>query len=357
VESDGPALEGDLGAHGAFRQKILEDLAAAATGALAVLGDRLGLYRALAEAGPLDSVDLARRTRTSERYVREWLFAQASVGYVDYDPESERFALNEAQRFCLAGGDGFAAGGFEAVAALWRDEPRVAAVFRSGQGLGWHEHHPGLDKGWSRALAAGFAESLTSHWIPAVPGLADRLTRGGAAADVGRGDGAVAMLLARAFPALSVAGFGSHGPSIERSRERARQEGLEEAVRFEGASAHDFPGQGYTLVTCCHHLHDLGDPVSAVRHMRRALAPGGVLLLVEPHAGDALEPNGPAAARLFYAVSVLASTPASRSEPVGACLGAQAGEARLRHVLAAGGFSQVDRVARDDLHLVLAARR
>lgn len=339
-----------------FRERLVRDLAVAASGALAVLGDRLGLYRALAEAGPMDSVDLARRTRTSERYVREWLAAQAAAGYVEFDPRSKRFFLGDEQRECLAGDDGLALGGLQAIAALWRDEPRVARAFGSGEGLAWQDHHPDLQKGWSRALASDYERWLTSHWIPAVPGLAARLAQGGEAADVGRGDSPVAMLLARAFPALAVTGFGCHVASVEAAKERARLHGLEGGVRFEQATAARLPGRGLALVTCCHHLHDLGDPVAAVRGMRRALAPDGVLLLVEPAAADRPGESRTAASRLHYALSVLACIPASRAEPVGACLGAQAGEARLRHVLAAGGLSRVERVARTDLHLVLAAR-
>lgn len=342
----------------ALQAEVLDDLGAAASGALVLLGDRLGLYGALAEAGPLDSVGLARRTGTAERYVREWLAAQAASGYIGYDAESGRYALSPEQAAVFADPDhpAFASGAFESVAALWRDEPKVAAAFRSGTGVGWEQRNPCLFNGTARFFRPAYRSHLVDAWLPALDGVCAKLERGALIADVGCGHGLSTLLMARAFPNSSFLGFDLHGPSIDRARTAAAEAGLDRACSFERADAKEFPGRDYDLVCFFDCLHDLGDPAGAAAHAREALAPGGTLMLVEPLAGDTLAENLNPLGRFYYAFSTMVCTPASRSQEVGACLGAQAGERRLRQVLGAAGFSRVRRAGETRLNLVLEAR-
>jgi SAM-dependent methyltransferase len=341
-----------------FMGRIVADMGAAVSGALVQLGDELGLYKAMAEAGPIDSIELARKTGTYERYVREWLAAQAAAGYVEYDPERGLFWLNEAQAAVLADEDGlfFGAGGFDAVAAAWRDEPKIRDAFRSGEGVGWHEHSPCMFRGTERFFRPGYRRHLVAEWIPALEGVQGKLERGAAVADVGCGHGASTILLAQSFPNSRFTGFDAHAPSIERARQLAKEAGVEDRVCFDVATAKEYAGDGYDLVACFDCLHDMGDPTGAASHVRETLAPDGTWMLVEPFANDQLSDNLNGVGRLYYAFSTLICTPASRSQEVGACLGAQAGERRLRAVLQAAGFSQVRRAAETPFNLVLEAR-
>jgi SAM-dependent methyltransferase len=341
-----------------FMGRILTDMGAAVSGALVQLGDELGLYRAMAEAGPLDSVELAQRTGTYERYVREWLAAQAASGYADYDRETGLYALNEAQAAVLADESGlfFGAGGFDSVAAVWRDEPKIRDAFRSGDGVGWHEHSPCMFRGTERFFRPAYRRHLVSEWIPALEGVAAKLEHGGSVADVGCGHGASTVLLAQAFPRSRFVGYDAHAPSIERARKLAKESGVDDRVRFEVASAKEFPGRGYDLVAFFDCLHDMGDPTGAARHVRETLAEDGSWMLVEPFAHDELADNLNPLGRLYYAFSTMICTPASRAQEVGACLGAQAGERRLRAVLEAAGFARVRRATQTPFNLVLEAR-
>jgi len=341
-----------------FTGRLLADLGAAVSGALVQLGDELGLYRALAEAGPVDSVELARRTGTDERYVREWLAAQAAAGYVEHERESGRYGLNAAQAAVLADEDGlfFGAGAFDSVAAVWRDEPKIRDAFRSGEGVGWHEHSPCLFRGTERFFRPAYRRHLVSEWIPALDGVQDRLEAGASVADVGCGRGASTVLLAQAFPRSRFVGFDAHAPSIERARELAEESGVADRVCFEVASAKEYPGGDYDLVAFFDCLHDMGDPGGAARHVRETLAPDGTWMLVEPFAHDDVADNLNPVGRLFYGFSTMVCTPASRSQEVGACLGAQAGERRLRAVLEGAGFRRVRRAAETPFNLVLEAR-
>ncbi len=343
----------------AFMGKMVGDMGAAMSAALVVLGDRLGLYKALAEAGPSTSAQLAERTGTAERNVREWLAAQAASGYIDYDAASARFSLNPEQAMVFAdeGGPAFMAGGFEVLAAGFLDEPKVAEAFRTGKGMGWHEHCACLFSGTERFFRPGYNANLVSSWIPALEGVEAGLKSGMEVADVGCGHGASTVLMAKAYPNSRFTGFDYHAPSVARARAVAAAEGVADRATFEVASAKDFgTGPGYGLVTIFDALHDMGDPVGAARHIKSRLAPDGTFMLVEPMAGDTLEDNLNPVGRLFYAASTLICTPASMSQEVGLGLGAQAGEARLKQVADEAGFTRFRRAAETPFNMVLELR-
>lgn len=340
--------------------KIVGDAGAAMTAALVHVGDRLGLWKALAEGGPQTAGDLAARTQTTERYVREWLSAQAAAGYVSYDAETQRFSLSPEQRLAFTDGESpaLAVGLFDVIMAMFKAESKIGDAFRSGDGVGWHEHDACLFRGTERFFRPGYAANLVSSWLPALDGVTDRLAQGGVeVADVGCGHGASTILMAQAFPGARFVGFDYHAPSIEAARRAASAAGLgEDRVRFEVAPAKAFPGSDYALVTFFDCLHDLGDPVGAAAHVREALAPDGTWMIVEPFANDALQDNLNPVGRVFYAASTMICTPASRSQEVGLGLGAQAGERRLAQVVRDGGFTRFRRAAETPFNLVLEAR-
>lgn len=337
-----------------FLGKAIQDVAATFHAGLVLIGDKLGLYRALADGGPMTAAELAKRTGARERYVREWLSAQAAGGYVTYEPASGRFTLPPEHAFLLLDAD--LPGAFMLGVGSIRDEARIADAFRTGEGVGWHEHDPGVFEGCERFFRPGYAMNLASQWIPALDGVKARLEAGGRVADVGCGHGASTIIMAQAFPRAIVTGFDYHPASIEAARRAADKAGLGDRVSFEVASAKAYPGSGYDLVTCFDCLHDMGDPVGAARHVRQSLATGGTWMLVEPFANDRLEDNLNPIGRLYYGASTLLCTPASLSQEVGLALGAQAGEKRLRDVLTEAGFSRVRRVAETPANMVLEAR-
>jgi SAM-dependent methyltransferase len=341
-----------------FVGQALGELGATLNAALVVIGDRLGLYRAMAGAGPLSSAELADKTGTSERYVREWLNAQAAGGYVAYDAATQRYELPPEHAFVLADESSpyFLPGAFELMTASVRDEPKITEAFRSGAGVGWHEHNHGVFDGCERFFRPGYAANLIGSWIPALEGVQAKLEAGAVVADVGCGHGASTLLMAEAFPRSSFIGFDYHDGSIEQARERAAAAGLSN-VAFEVAPAAGFRGEGYDLVTMFDCLHDMGDPVGAARHVHGALAPGGTWMVVEPFAGDRVEDNLNPVGRIYYAASTLLCTPASLSQDVGLALGAQAGEARLRDVVTAAGFGSVRRAAETPFNIVLEVKR
>jgi SAM-dependent methyltransferase len=341
----------------AFMGKMLQDMGAAATGALVLLGDKLGLYKALAEAGPLTPTALAARTGTAERYVREWLAAQAAAGYIEYRPASGDYAMTPEQATALAEerSPAFVAGAFEVIAAMFADEPKINDAFRSGRGVGWHEHSPCLFRGTERFFRAGYAANLVSNWLPALDGVVAKLERGARVADVGCGHGASTIVMAKAFPRSTFTGYDYHGPSIERARAAAREAGVEQTCHFEVAAAKSYPGTGYDLVAVFDCLHDMGDPVGAARHVLASLAKDGTWLIVEPYAADSVEGNLNPVGRIFYAASTMICVPASLSQEVGLALGAQAGEARLGEVVRAGGFTRFRRATATPFNLVFEA--
>ena len=340
-----------------FMGKFVSDLGATFHAGMVVIGESLGLYKALAEA-PLTAVELASKTGTDARYVREWASSQAAGGYVMYDPASERFSLSEEQAFALAteGSPAYIPGAFQLALAALKAVPKVSKAFQTGLGIGWHEHDVGLFHGTEKFFRPGYAANLAQSWLPALDGVEAKLKAGCRVADVGCGHGASTILMAQAYPEARFWGFDYHAPSIEWARQSAAKAGVAERVLFEVASAKDYPGKDYDLVCVLDCLHDLGDPVGASSHVRSSLNQDGTWMIVEPFANDDLEDNLNPVGRIFYSVSTLVCTPASRSQEVGLCLGAQAGEARLCEVVTAGGFTRFRRAAQTPFNLILEAR-
>jgi SAM-dependent methyltransferase len=339
----------------AFMGQAVLDMGAAASTALVVLGDRLGLYEALDGAGWVSPGEVAQRTGTVERLVREWLCNQAAGGYVETDPSTGLFRLSEEQAAALAqdGSPVFLPGLCQVVASLYRDLDRLAGAFAGTGAMGWHEHDECLFTGTERFFRPGYAANLVPAWLPALEGVVGKLEAGAAVADVGCGHGASSLILAAAFPRTVVTGFDYHRQSIARARKLAADAGA--SATFEVASASQVTGT-YDLITLFDCLHDMGDPVGVARHLRARLTPDGTLMLVEPMAADDLAGNLNPVGRLFYAASTGICTPASLSQEVGLALGAQAGEARLTTVLQEAGFTHVRRAAETPFNLVLEAR-
>jgi len=341
-----------------FVFRVVGEVGATLNAALVVMGDRLGLYQGLAGAGPLSPAELAARTGTAERYVREWLNAQAAGGYVDYDPDSGRYLLPLEQAVALTDPDSpaFLPGFFEIALGSVLDSPRITEAVRSGAGFGWHEHVPEVHEGCERFFRPSYNANLTSSWLPALDDVVGKLERGALVADVGCGHGASTILMAHAFPNSAFVGSDYHGGSVETARRRAQEAGVAARVRFETASAAAYAGDGYDLVTMFDCLHDMGDPVGAARHVHETLKPDGTWMIVEPYAGDRVEDNLNPVGRAYYAFSTLLCTPASLSQPVGLALGAQAGEARIADIVGAAGFTRFRRVAETPFNLVFEAR-
>jgi len=340
-----------------FLETAVQEATATFHAAAVVIGDKLGLYKALAAASGLTSSELAERTGTAERYVREWLAAQAAGGYVTYEPATERYRLSPEQAFALASEDGPDVPGLFCVAtSAHRVADRLETAFRTGEGVGWHEHHPLLFQGTERFFRPGYAASLVSDWIPALDGVEQKLRAGARVADVGCGHGASTILMAQAFPESSFVGFDYHAPSIERAREAAARAGVSERATFEVAAAKTYPGTSYDFVTFFDCLHDMGDPVGAAAHVKQSLKPDGTWMIVEPFAHDTLAENLNPVGRLFYSASTFICTPASLSQEVGLALGAQAGESRLKAVVGSGGFTRFRRASETPFNIVLEAR-
>jgi SAM-dependent methyltransferase len=338
--------------------RFVNDFGATGFAATVVIGDKLGLYQALA-AGPATAAELADRTHTHPRLVAEWLAAQAASGYVSYDPDGERFSLSAEQAFALAHEDGpmYLPGAFQVMVAAVKDEPKVTQAFATGAGVPWHAHDPELFAGTERFFRPGYAANLVSGWIPALDGVQAKLEAGARVADVGCGHGASTLIMAQAYPNSTFVGFDYHQPSVRHAQQVAANAGVAGRCRFQVASASAYPGAGYDLVTIFDALHDLGDPVGAAAHIHHSLAPDGTLMLVEPYAADRLQDNLTPIGRAFYAASTLLCVPHALSEEPGTALGAQAGEQRLRDVVTAAGFGRFRRVAETPFNLVYEARR
>ena len=341
-----------------FLGRFVTDLGAAMAGANVVLGDRLGLYAAVAERQPATAGDVAQATGTDERYVAEWLRGQAAGGYVEYDAATDTFSLSPAQAACLADPDSatYVPGAFQVATSLYRDLPQLVEAYRGGAGVGWHEHSDDLFTGTERFFRPGYEANLVASWIPALDGVEAKLLSGATVADVGCGHGASTLIMAEAFPRSSFVGYDYHERSIERARAAATAAGLADRVRFEVAGAHSFPGAGLDLVTMFDCLHDMGDPAGAARHVRDVLADDGTWLIVEPAAGDTVAENLNPVGRVFYSASSMICTPASRAQEVGACLGAQAGAAQIGDAVRAGGFGRFRTATSTPFNLVLEAR-
>ncbi|MFT3727730.1 MAG: class I SAM-dependent methyltransferase [Terricaulis sp.] len=342
----------------ALMGRLVGDLGAIASGALVLLGDRLGIYKAMGDGKAVTAEDLANKTGLNERYLREWLSANAAAGYVDYNPKSRKFKLNPEQccAFADEGGPAFFAGAFEVAQSMWLDEPKVAEAFKSGKGVGWHEHSHCLFRGTERFFRPGYNANLVSSWIPALKGVQQKLEKGAIVADVGCGHGASTILMALAYPKSKFYGFDYHAPSIARAKEQAKDAGVSKRITFQQASAKDFPAKSYDLVAFFDCLHDMGDPVGAGKHVKETLAGDGAWMIVEPFANDDLKDNLNPVGRIYYAASTMVCTPASRSQEVGLGLGAQAGEARLKKVVKEAGFSKFRRATETPFNLVFEAR-
>jgi 2-polyprenyl-3-methyl-5-hydroxy-6-metoxy-1,4-benzoquinol methylase len=340
-----------------FVGKVVGDVGAAMASVLVAIGDRLGLWKALTE-GPATPAELAKRSGCAERYLREWLDAQAASGYVTYDASTGRYTLPEEQAFALANSESpaYVVGMFQIVQAMWAAQPRLEERFKTGAGLQWGEHHPCLFQGTERFFRSGYIAHLVTEWLPALDGVTRKLADGARVADVGCGLGASTILMAKAYPNSKFWGFDSHAASIDTARLRAREAGVADRVTFEVATSTNYPGAGYDLVAHFDCLHDMENPVEAARHARRTLAADGTWMVVEPFAHDQAERNHNPVGRVFYSASTMLCVPHSLSLK-GPALGAQAGEARLRDVIVSGGgFSKMRRATETPFNIVLEAR-
>lgn len=341
----------------AFMGQFVADLGGALHAGMVVIGEKLGLYKALA-TGPMSSAELATKTQTDERYLREWLASQAAGGYVTYDEKTNTFSLNQEQAFALAQDDSpaYLPGGFETALGALAAVPRITELFRNGAGMGWHEHADGVFDGCEKFFRPGYTANLVSAWIPALDGVREKLESGAKVADIGCGKGASTLLMAKAFPKSRFFGFDYHDKSVEAAREYAKRDGLGARVSFDKCQAKEFPGTGYDFVTVFDCLHDMGDPIGAAAHVRQSIAKDGTWMIVEPFANDGLKDNLNPVGRVYYGFSTLLCTPCSRSQEVALCLGAQAGEARIREVVTSAGFSRFRRAAETPFNIVYEAR-
>lgn len=350
-----PAI--DMNKLNSFIGQFVTDLGAAVHTGMVVIGEKLGLYKALAR-GAMTSAQLAAKTETDERYLREWLASQAAGGYVTYDEQTSQFSLSAEQAFALASEDSpaYLPGAFELALGSLAAVPRIAESFRTGAGMGWHEHADGVFHGCEKFFRPGYAANLVSTWIPSLQDTKAKLEAGARVADVGCGKGASTLLMAKAFPNSQFFGFDYHDKSIEAAQEFARRDGVADRVRFEIAKAKEFPGGNYDLVAVFDCLHDMGDPIGAAAHVRQSLAKDGTWMIVEPFANDQLKDNLNPVGRVYYSFSTLLCTPCSRSQEVGLCLGAQAGERRIRDVVAKAGFNRFRRATETPFNIVYEAR-
>lgn len=340
-----------------FMGNFVHDLGAVMHAATIVVGDQLGLYKALAE-GPLAADALASKTGTDARYIREWLSSQAASGYVQFDTATQQFSMTEEQALALAvdGSPAFIPGAFQIAVAQFKAIPRIIDAFKTGQGLGWHEHDAALFHGTERFFRPGYVANLVSNWIPALGSVEKKLKAGARVADVGCGHGASTIIMAQAYPKSTFFGFDYHEPSIRYAREAAERAGIADRTWFEVASAKTYPGIDYDFVAVFDCLHDMGDPVGAAAHVLKSLCPDGAWMIVEPFANDHLEQNLNPVGRVYYSASTFICTPASRAQDVGLCLGAQAGEARIREVVTQGGFTRFRRATETPFNLIYEAR-
>ncbi|HEY5627575.1 MAG TPA: class I SAM-dependent methyltransferase [Nitrospira sp.] len=340
----------------AFVGKAVGDIGAAMSANMVLLGDKLGLYKAMSTMGAVTPTELAKATKTTERYIREWLGNQAAGGYVTYDPETERYTLPEEQAMALADESSpcFLPGAFQVIAAAFSANPKIEQRFKTGKGLGWDQHDHRLFEGTERFFRPSYIGNLVGSWIPALDGVEEKLRRGALVADVGCGFGTSTIIMAKAFPRSTFTGFDYHAPSILTARKRAKAAGVKN-VAFKVAKSTNYPGNGYALVTHFDCLHDMGDPVGAAKHVKKTLAPDGTWMIVEPFASDRVEDNLNPIGRVYYAASTMICVPASLAYN-GPALGAQAGESRLRDVVMKGGLTRFRRATETAFNLVLEAR-
>ena len=341
-----------------FMGQAVTDMGAAMNGVLVLVGGELGLWKAMAGAGPLTSDEIAERSGVAERYVREWASAQAASGYLEYDADNEAFTLPPEQAMAFADENSpvYVLGGYHVVSSAWKDRERLAERYRTGAGFGWHEHDPELFSGTEAFFRPGYQAHLTAEWLPALEEVEGKLQSGAKVADIGCGHGASTVIMAKAYPDSEFHGFDYHDGSISRAKEVAAAEGVSDNAAFDVATAKDYPGDGYDLVCFFDCLHDMGDPVGAMKHVRETIKDDGSVMLVEPFAADTLAENLNPVGRVYYAASTLVCTPSSLDQEVGLGLGAQAGEARLKAVAEEAGFTRFRRATETPFNLVLEAR-
>lgn len=353
--SEGKIDEGKLNA---FIGQMLGDLGGASSVAMVRLGDALGFYKILQAQGAMTPADLAKAAKVEERYAREWLSHQAASNYLSYDAASGQFALPPEQAMVFANEDSpvYMMGGFDMMKAMLDNQPKVQAVFKSGGGVAWGEQAGCMFCAVARFFRPGYHANLVSAWLPALTGVVEKLEKGAKVADVGCGHGWSTVEMAKAFPKSQFIGYDFHPDSIRDANSHAETHGVSKNARFEVGLAKDYAGKDFDLVTCFDCLHDMGDPAGAAAHIRKSLKADGTWMVVEPMAGDTLQQNLNPVGRLFYAGSTMICLPTSRSQEVGASLGAQAGEAKLREVIQKGGFSSVRRATETPFNMVLEAR-
>ncbi len=337
--------------------QVVTEMGAAANGPLITIGDKLGLYTTLSESGHLSSAELATKTNTAERYVREWLSAQAASGYVEYHPESQKFSMTPEQTMVFGNRKSpvFMTGAFYAISSVYHDEYKIEKAFKTGEGVSWGDHNSCLFCGTEKFFSPSYEGNLISNWIPSLEGVAEKLEKGAKVADIGCGHAASTIIMAKEFPNSSFVGYDFHEGSIEQAKERAKEVGLTN-VTFEVSTAKDFPGNDYDFITFFDCLHDMGDPAGACAHAKAALKADGTCMIVEPFAKDSLEENLNPVGRAFYAFSTMLCTPCSLNQEVGLALGAQAGEKQLREVITKGGFTRIKRATETPFNMILEAR-
>lgn len=340
-----------------FMEKLVGDMGGAAMLATIIVGEELGLYRAMADGKPTSPEELAARTGCNARLVREWLSAQAASGYVELEGGAFRLPPEQAMALAVEDSPVYVAGGASVVSTMYLDKDKIVKAMRGDGALPWGDHHPCMFSGTERFFRPGYRAHLVSSWLPALEGVVPRLQAGAQVADVGCGHGASTVVMAQAFPKSRFFAFDYHAPSIETARKRAAEAGVSDRVRFEVASAKSYVGRDFDLICFFDCLHDMGDPEGAARHALEALKPDGAVLLVEPFANDKLQDNLSPIGRMFYAASTFICTPNSLSQEVGLGLGAQAGEARLREVFTRAGFTRFRRATETPFNLILEARR
>jgi len=342
----------------ALAGKFLGDMGGALAGPSILIGEQLGLYKALGEAGPSTPEQLAKRVGILERYVREWLAGQAASGYVEYDPRTQRYSMTAEQKFAFTDENSpvYIPGAFYTVASAYKDQRKIAEAIKTGKGFGWHEHHNDLFVGTKKFFRPSYLANLVGSWLPSLEGMIPKLEKGARVADVGCGLGASTIIMAKAYPKSQFVGFDYHTESIEWARNDAVTEGVSRNADFEVATAKEFRGKDYDLVTFFDCLHDMGDPVGAATHVREALKPDGTLMVVEPFAQDRVEKNMTAVGRVFYNASFLICVPASLSQEVQLGLGAQASDAELTNVFRSAGFRRVRKPIETPFNRVFEAR-
>jgi 2-polyprenyl-3-methyl-5-hydroxy-6-metoxy-1,4-benzoquinol methylase len=342
----------------AFLMKFVGDFGATLHASTVLIGEKLGLYKTLAESHGMSPGDLAMKTHTNERYIREWLSAQAAAGYVVYDPKMGKYSMTPEQAFTLAdeNSPAYLPGAFYIAASMFKAEPKLTEAFRTGKGFGWEEHSPDLFVGAEKFFRPAYAGNLVSNWLPALQDVVPKLKAGALVADVGCGYGASTVMMAKAFPRSKFVGYDFHKPSIEYARKSAAASGVSSQVSFDVAKAQDYPKKDFDLVTFFDCLHDMGDPAGAAKHVRQSLKPDGTWMIVEPFANEKTEDNLNPVGRIYYSASTMICTPASKAQEVGLALGAQASDSRLREVVMSGGFKTFRRATETPFNRVFEAK-